>query len=135
MKISSKGRYAVRLVADIARHSKQGLVPLKDISIRQDISMKYLEQITRILVKNNILVSERGAMGGYKLNKPASHITVAEILSLTDDLIITNCTAENNNKCPRCNKCESFNCWEKLNMLISGYLNSVTIEKLLNEKL
>ena len=134
MKISSKGRYAVRLVVDIARHSKLGLVSLKDISLRQDISMKYLEQITRILVKNNILISERGAMGGYKLSREPSKITVAEILTLTDDLTITNCTTENNNKCPRCNKCESFNCWEKLNMLISSYLSSVTIEKLINEK-
>ena len=135
MKISSKGRYAVRLVVDIAKNSNNSFVSLKDISERQNISVKYLEQIARLLIKNNIITSVRGAMGGYKLSKPAKNITVAEILALTDDLNITSCTADNEHKCPRCNKCESFNCWEKLNMLISGYLSNVTIEKLLNENL
>lgn len=135
MKISSKGRYAVRLVVDIAKNSNDSFVSLKDISERQNISVKYLEQIARLLIKNNIITSVRGAMGGYKLSREASKITVAEILTLTDDLNITTCTTDDNHKCPRCNKCESFNCWEKLNFLISSYLNSVTIEKLLNEKL
>ena len=134
MKISSKGRYAVRLVVDIAKNGNDSFVSLTDISTRQDISVKYLEQIASILIKNNIITSVRGANGGYKLSKQAKEITVAEILSLTNDLSITSCTADSQQKCPRCNKCESFNCWEKLNMLISGYLSSVTIESLLNEK-
>lgn len=135
MKISSKGRYAVRLVVDIAKNTTNNFVSLKDVADRQDISIKYLEQITRVLVKNNILTSERGANGGYKLSRPADKITVAEILNLTNDLQLTSCITDTDHKCPRCNKCESFNCWEKLNFLITSYLNSVTIEKLLNEKL
>lgn len=135
MKISSKGRYAVRLVVDIAKQGDEEFVSLKDVSLRQEISIKFLEQISRLLVKNNILISGRGAMGGYKLSRSANKITVAQILQITSDLTITSCTTEENHKCPRCNKCESFNCWEKLNFLISSYLNSVTIEKLINEKL
>lgn len=135
MKISSKGRYAVRLVVDIAKQPNEEFVSLKDVSLRQEISIKYLEQISSLLVKNDILISGRGAMGGYKLSRPANKITVAQILQTTNDLTITSCTEEENHKCPRCNKCESFNCWEKLNFLISSYLNSVTIEKLINEKL
>lgn len=134
MKISSKGRYAVRLVVDIAKQSNEEFVSLKDVSLRQEISIKFLEQISRLLVKNNILVSGRGAMGGYKLSRPANKITVAQILEITNDLTITTCTGDENHKCPRCNKCESFNCWEKLNFLISSYLNSVNIEQLVNEK-
>ena len=135
MKISSKGRYAVRLVVDIAKQLNEEFVSLKDVSLRQEISIKFLEQISRLLVKNDILISGRGATGGYKLNRPADKITVAQILEVTGDLAITSCTSEENHKCPKCNKCESFNCWEKLNFLISSYLNSVTIEKLINEKL
>ena len=135
MKISSKGRYAVRLMVDIAKNGNETFVSLKDISERQNISIKYLEQIARILIKNNFIISVRGAMGGYKLSKPAKEITVAQILALTDDLTLTSCVSNDNHKCPRCNKCESFNCWEKLNLLVSNYLNSVTIDKLLNEKL
>ena len=135
MKISSKGRYAVRLVVDIAKQQNEDVVSLKNVSLRQEISIKFLEQISRLLVKNNILISTRGASGGYKLSRPANKITVAEILQATKDLTITACTADDNHKCPRCNKCESFNCWEKLNFLISSYLNSVTVEKLINEKL
>lgn len=135
MKISSKGRYAVRLVVDIAKQKNVEFVSLKDVSLRQEISIKFLEQISRLLVKNNILISGRGAMGGYKLSKPANQITIAQILQTTKDLTITSCLTEENNKCPRCNKCESFNCWEKLNFLISSYLNSVSVESLINEKL
>jgi len=135
MKISSKGRYAVRLVVDIAKQVEEEFVSLKDVSLRQEISIKFLEQISRLLVKNGILLSGRGAMGGYKLSRPANQITVAQILEITNDLTITSCTTEESHKCPRCNKCESFNCWEKLNFLISSYLNSVTVEKLINEKL
>ena len=135
MKISSKGRYAVRLVVDIAKNVGEEFVSLKDVSLRQEISIKFLEQISRLLVKNNILVSGRGANGGYKLARGANEITVAQILQITNDLTISSCMTEENHKCPRCNKCESFNCWEKLNFLVSSYLNSVTVEKLINENL
>ena len=135
MKISSKGRYAVRLVVDIAKNIDVEYVSLKDVSLRQEISIKFLEQISRLLVKNNILISSRGATGGYKLARNPNKITVAEILEATKDLTITSCVSVENHKCPRCTKCESFNCWEKLNFLISSYLNGVTVEKLINEKL
>lgn len=133
MKISSKGRYAVRLLVDLAKHQDNAYVSLKDISERQEISIKYLEQITRLLVKNKIITSGRGASGGYKLNKPANKINVAEVLEMTNDLSVSSCLSETGTACPRCNKCETFDCWEKLNLLISGYLKNVTIDKLVKD--
>lgn len=133
MKISSKGRYAVRLVVDVAKHEKEGYISLKDVAERQNISIKYLEQISRLMVKNGILISNRGVLGGYKLNKAASKITVAQILNITKDLGESKCLTADGKPCPRCNGCETFDCWEKLNLLISGYLSSVTIEKLIKE--
>lgn len=133
MKISSKGRYAVRLVVDIAKQSKDKYVALKDVSERQDISLKFLEQISRLLVKNGILISGRGATGGYKLAKPAKDITVAEVLTITHDLGECKCMTNKNTPCPKCNNCETGDVYERLNILISGYLNSVSIEKLLKD--
>ncbi len=133
MKISSKGRYAVRLVVDIAKNGNDCFVALKDVAARQDISIKFLEQISSLLVKNGILVSGRGANGGYKLAKTPDKITVAQILTTTKDLGGHKCMASDGNPCPKCNGCETGDVYEKLNLLISGYLNSVTIEKLLKE--
>ena len=101
MKISSKGRYAVRLVVDIAKNVGEEFISLKDVSLRQEISIKFLEQISRLLVKNKILVSGRGANGGYKLARSANEITVAQILQITNDLTISSCITEKNHKCPK----------------------------------
>lgn len=133
MKISSKGRYAVRLVVDIAKNGNNCFVALKDVAARQDISIKFLEQISSLLVKNDILISGRGANGGYKLAKSPNQITVAQILTVTKDLGEHRCMASDGGPCPKCNGCETGDVYEKLNLLISGYLNSVTIEKLLKE--
>lgn len=133
MKISSKGRYAVRLVVDIAKQGDGKFVALKDVATRQDISVKFLEQISSMLVKNGILSSGRGATGGYKLAKKPNKITVAEILTITKDLGECKCMSSNGSPCPKCNSCETGDVYEKLNTLISGYLNSITIEKLIKE--
>lgn len=133
MKISSKGRYAVRLVVDIAKNGNDSFVALKDVATRQDISIKFLEQISSLLVKSDILVSGRGANGGYKLAKTPNKITVAQILTTTKDLGERKCMASDGSPCPKCNGCETGDVYEKLNLLISGYLNSVTIEKLIKE--
>lgn len=133
MKISSKGRYAVRLVVDIAKQGDGKYVALKDVATRQDISVKFLEQISSMLVKNGILSSGRGATGGYKLAKKPNKITVAEILTITKDLGECKCMSSNGSPCPKCNSCETGDVYEKLNTLISGYLNSITIEKLIKE--
>lgn len=133
MKISSKGRYAVRLVVDIAKQGNGNFVALKDVATRQDISLKFLEQISSMLVKNNILVSGRGASGGYKLARPCNKITVGQILTVTKDLGECKCMSQDGTPCPKCNGCETGDVYEKLNLLISGYLNSVTVEKLLKE--
>ena len=84
MLISTKGRYALRAVVDLAEHMSEGYIPLKDIASRQDISSKYLEAIIKTLVKEKIVVGVRGKGGGYKLNVPPADITVARILRLAE---------------------------------------------------
>lgn len=133
MKISSKGRYAVRLVVDIAKQDGESFVALKDVATRQNISLKFLEQISNLLVKNGVLISGRGSSGGYKLAKAPKDITVAEVLTITKDIGECKCMTKNNTPCPRCKGCETGDVYEKLNVLISGYLNSVSIENLLKD--
>ncbi|MBO4534909.1 MAG: Rrf2 family transcriptional regulator, partial [Clostridia bacterium] len=84
MKISTKGRYALRLLVDLAEHSDEGFVPLKELATRQQISLKYAESIVSLLVKGELLLAERGASGGYRLARPADSISVATVLTLTE---------------------------------------------------
>ena len=125
MKISSKGRYAVRLVVDIAKNGNENFVALKDVANRQGISIKFLEQISSLLVKCGILTSGRGASGGYRLSKTPDKITVAEILKATKDLGECKCMTSSNTPCAKCNNCETGDVYEKLNLLNTS-LNSLS---------
>lgn len=130
MKISSKGRYALRVLVELA-DSKDELMSLKEISIRQDISIKYLEQIVAKLCKNGIVEGFRGPNGGYKLLKDPKEITIADILEATEgELKIVDCLGENQN-CDRMKICKTKNCWERLNANINEYLKSVSLQDLL----
>lgn len=132
MKISSKGRYAVRIMAEIAKCSNS-CISVSDISEKQNITIKYTEQIINKLVKNKLLVSFRGVNGGYALAKKANEITIAEILKVTNDTpTLAPCLSENKD-CPRKNECVSIGCWENLNKLIFDYLSSVTLQDILNQ--
>ena len=130
MKISTKGRYALRIMVEFAEHDGE-VLSLKSVADAQNISLKYLEQIVHMLIKTNLLVSFRGINGGYKLAKPASQIKVSTILRATEgDLAIVTCLGEE--ACAKHAHCHARKCWDKLNQLINGYLDNLSLAELLN---
>ncbi len=132
MKISSKGRYAVRIMAELSKHDNK-IVSVAELSQKQGITEKYLEKIISQLVKNNLVESVRGTNGGYKLKKDAKKYTVAEILQATGDLgPIAPCLAKGVT-CPRKNQCDSVECWENLTTLINNYLSNVSLYDLIDK--
>ncbi len=132
MKISSKGRYAVRIMAELARHGGE-FVPVSELSEKQNITTKYLEKIISMLVKANFVQSSRGAQGGYKLTRKPEEYTVAEILKITDDLPkLVPCIAEHE-ECPMASKCDSIGVWGKLTAMIDDYLQKITIKDLIDK--
>ena len=131
MKISTKGRYALRMLIDLAVNSSDGYVALKDIAARQGISKKYLEQIVPLLTRSGLLRANRGFQGGYMLSKPANQYTVGEILRVTEGSIVpVACLEEEVNHCDRQEDCLTLPLWQGLNKVISEYLDSVTIQDL-----
>lgn len=132
MKISTKGRYALRMLIDLALHP-EGYVALKDIAERQNISKKYLEQIVPLLNRSNLLRTNRGYQGGYMLTKPASKYTIGEILRLTEgSLAPISCLMDENNNCPRAADCMTLPIWEGLYQVISNYLDSITLQDIID---
>ena len=131
MKISTKGRYAIRLMIDLAEHDEDGFVSLKDIAARQEISVKYLEQIVTVLCKIGFLKSLRGSQGGYKLAKSADEYTIGNILRVTEgELVPVACLEDENNQCPRYNKCKTIDFWQGLYDTINNYVDNVTLSDL-----
>ena len=135
MKISTKGRYALRLLVDLAQHSDAGFITLKDIAARQNISKKYLEQIVPILNKAGMVQSNRGFQGGYKLAKNPSEICVYDVLSSTEgNLSCVTCLESDINLCPRKENCTTLFVWEGLNQVIQNYLKGITVQDILNHQ-
>lgn len=133
MKISTKGRYALRFLLDLAQHQSEGFVALKDVAQRQDISKKYLEQIVPILNKSSILKTNRGFQGGYMLAKSADQYTVGEILRLTEgNLAPVACLEALPIDCPRTEGCLTLPVWQGLNKVINEYLDSITLQDILD---
>ena len=131
MKISTKGRYAVRFLAELACEEHE-LVSINALSIKLGISPKYLEQIASKLLKANIITAQRGIAGGYKLIKSASDISIAEILALTGDLPeMVPCL---NSECKNKPHCKTVGLWDNLNNLIFNYLNKVSLQDLIDKK-
>lgn len=128
MKISTKGRYALRMLIDLAENQKDGYVALKDIAARQNISKKYLEQIVPVLNKSDILRTNRGFQGGYRLAKAPEKYTVGEILRLTEgSLAPVACLEHSPNECPRCGECATLPIWQGLYDVINEYLDGITL--------
>lgn len=133
MRVSTKGRYALRLMLDIARNSNGGFVPLRDIAQRQGISMKYLEQIVSQLCRAGYLKSVRGPQGGYKLARPEREYTAGDILRVTEgNLCPVACAGEESEKCARYTTCEMARFWAGLRGAIDSYVDGVTLEDLKN---
>ena len=135
MKISTKGRYALRMLLDLAEHQNDGYVALKDIADRQGISKKYLEQIVPILNKTDILRTNRGFQGGYRLAKAPEQYTVGEILRQTEgSLAPVACLEHEPNECERSGECATLPVWEGLYRVINEYLDGITLQDILDRQ-
>lgn len=133
MKISTKGRYALRLMLDLATNNTGEPIRVKDISARQKISDKYLEQIISTLNKAGYVKSVRGPQGGYMLSKAPSEYTVGMILRITEgSLVPVSCLAFDENDCERSNDCVTLLLWKKLDDAIKGVVDTVTLADLLS---
>lgn len=130
MKLTSKGRYAVTAMLDVALHSQHGPVSLYDISVRQEISLSYLEQLFSKLRKQALVESIRGPGGGYRLGKDANDIAVGEVISAVNESIdATKCNGKAD--CQGGEKCLTHNLWQDLSDRISNFLNSITLGELM----
>ena len=133
MKISTRGRYAVRVMLDLALHNTGEYIKVKDIARRQDISEKYLEQIISILNKAGFVRSVRGAQGGYQIADDPKKYTIGMVLRLTEgSLSPVACLDTTPNQCERCDTCETLEVWKRLSDAINNVVDDVTIQDLVD---
>ena len=132
MKLTNKGRYAVMAMADLASNAGKGPVSLSEISLRQNISLPYLEQIFLKLKNNKLVSSSRGATGGYSLVKPASEIKLSNIIHAVDEEVKTlNCKKNSKRGCNnKSTKCITHNLWDQLDQHINGFFEKVKLQDL-----
>ena len=131
MQISTKGRYALRLMLDLAVHNTGELVKIKDISARENISEKYLESIVKSLTKADVLEGLRGKGGGYRLTRPAEEYNVYEILKLTEgSMAPVSCLEDAARECERRGMCATLPVWKGLEKVVREYLSGITIQEL-----
>ena len=135
MKISTKGRYALRMLIDLAERRNDGYIALKDIAARQNISKKYLEQIIPVFNKSNILKTNRGFQGGYCLARTPDKYTVGEILRLTEgSLAPVACLDNEPNQCERAADCVTLPVWQGLYKVICEYLDGITLQDIIDQQ-
>lgn len=135
MRISTKGRYALRMLIDLAEHKDGGYVSLKDIAERQGISKKYLEQIISVFNQTDLLKANRGAQGGYMLAKSEENITVGEVLRLTEGTLSpAPCIDQCSEGCERSADCATLPVWQGLYKVINDYLDGITLRDIVEQK-
>ncbi len=133
MIISTRGRYALRVMLDLADHCDGGFVPMKDVAQRQDVSLKYLERIMPALSRNGLVEGVHGKGGGYRLTRAPEQYVVGEILRLTEgDLAPVSCVESNAVHCDQHCGCRTYPMWKELDRIINEYLDGVTLRDLLN---
>lgn len=136
MMISTKGRYALRVMIDLAEHPNSGFVPLREIALRQNISEKYLESILKILVQHRLLSGLRGKGGGYCLTRSPQAYTVGDILRLTEgSLAPVACMAPGEEPCANRTNCRTYPMWKKLDTLITEFFDNITLADLMESGL
>ena len=132
MKISTKGRYALRMMYDMAINDNGSAMPLKDIASRQNISIKYLEQIVILLNRAGFVKSVRGAQGGYRLAHEPEFYTVGMILRLTEgSMAPVACLDDEVNQCPRASQCPTLFVWERLNDAVKDVIDNMTLKDII----
>jgi len=133
MKVSTRSRYGIRLLMDIAMHGQGRAVSLHEIAQRQDISLKYLEKITRILKREGYLSGKRGPNGGHRLTKPMDEIYLGDVVRVLEgDLDLVNCWM-NDTPCPRMQYCKTHRIWTELTEIIYTKLNTITLQELIED--
>lgn len=132
--ISTRGRYALRVMIDLAEHIDEGYIPLHTIAKRQGISEKYLESILAVLSKAGLLDAVRGKGGGYRLSKPAKEYTAFEVLSLTEGTLAPVTCLERGQQCENAVNCRTLPLWQGLDQVIAAYLCSYTLADLTREE-
>ena len=134
MKISTRGRYAVRILLDIAMHQGNGYVAMKDIARRQQISKKYGDQIGMQLSQAGLLLAARGRQGGYRLIPEAGNVTVLQVLRIMEgSLAPVQCLKTSPVLCERCSFCMTLSMWEGLNRVMTDYLGGITLQSLIDQ--
>ena len=131
MMVSTKGRYALRIMADLAVHQNKGPVSLKDIAQREGIGIKYLEIIVASLNKSGLLESVRGKNGGYKLNRPAEEYSIAEILSAAEGSLAPVACVETEDSCEHAGFCKTYTLWKELDEVIENFLSSKNLSEII----
>ena len=132
MKISTRGRYAIRVLLDLAEHNNGEYIPLMDIAKRQEISEKYLESIVSVLSKQKFVIALRGKGGGYRLARTPEQYTIGSILRLTEgSLAPVACLEDQPNQCERATTCKTLKMWEGCYKVINEYFDGITLQDLL----
>ncbi|MBR4686607.1 MAG: RrF2 family transcriptional regulator [Candidatus Methanomethylophilaceae archaeon] len=129
--VSTKGRYALRVMLDMAEQGEGATVPLKDIAERQELSLKYLESIMPNLKESGLVTGVAGKGGGYKLSKPADQYTVGEILRVSEDQMAPVACVTGGFVCPKADTCKTLPMWKKLDDIMSDYLDTVKLTDLM----
>lgn len=134
MKISTRGRYALRIMLDLAQNNIGEFIPLREISERQEITVKYMEQIISTLSKAGYVKSSRGNSGGYRLARNPKDYRIGDILrTMEGNIAVVACLQDELNECPRSGACVALPFWEGLNRVIEEYMDSVTLEDMLRD--
>ena len=135
MMISTRGRYALRVLTDLAEHRGSGYIPMKDVAERQGISLKYLERIMPVLIKNKFVDGMHGKGGGYRLNRAPETYKVGDILRLTEGTLSpVACLEHGADPCERAAECRTLPMWEELGRLITDYLDGITVADLIKQE-
>lgn len=130
MMISTRGRYALRVMIDLAEHSPEGFIPMKEVAARQGISLKYLEQIVPALSKNGLIIGVQGKGGGYRLVREPEEYTVGEILRLTDELAPVACLECGAEPCEKRDNCRTIAMWSRFYDMTNEYFDGITLSSL-----
>lgn len=135
MMISTRGRYALRVLLDLAENQNDGYVAMKKVAERQDLSLKYIERIMPVLSKNNYVEGVHGKGGGYRLTKEPKDYKVGDILRLAEgDLAPVNCLGCDAKPCERADKCPTLPMWKEFHGMVNDYFDGITLEDLLKSK-
>lgn len=136
MKLSTRGRYALRVMVNLAQYPPKEFVPLKDIAEKQGLALKYLEQVVAPLSREGHLLSSRGVGGGYCLARKPEEYTVGEILRLTEGVLsFVSCLREGSKPCPRAADCETLPLWKGVQKVMDNYLDSVTLADMVSGRI